>query len=185
MFDPAKKLDLYEWGGKKLAYHESGGDSAYLDGPDDDYPDYHKGPKLIEGGRYPARVTLIEETGTLIYWYFEIICGDVAREEVCGETNNGLSPEGEAREWAESILHRSVDEDEQIDLGDLEGKRCEITIRYYSTRDVPSVSGVYAASSVDPELEEIRMLAEVDQIVGEDPLGTSFARRLKLSQAAQ
>lgn len=52
MFDPEKKLasiekklDLYEWGGTKVAYYESGGDPTYLDEPDDYYL---KGPESLE-----------------------------------------------------------------------------------------------------------------------------------------
>ena len=144
---------------RELAYYESGGDPDYLEEADE--------PRTLEEGRYPAQVMGVEECDDHVALYFEILTGDFAGEEVWCDTSKDPSPDGELRDWTESILGRPLGVDEKIDLGELlDGKRCEIDVHTYGAQDRPGVAGVSAypwwSDPVEEEKKLQKMLAEHD-----------------------
>lgn len=125
-------------------------------------------PETLQPGRYPARVTSVIDNEVNVFWYFEILTGAFAGEELEAKTEYAFSAGSETAEWSGDILGRFLEEDERIDFDQLVGEGCEIELK--ARLDMPYVSGVYRASGIDPELEELVLM-------NHDPLDFEAIRR--------
>ena len=146
-----------------------------LDESEDPYLYYcEEGDKPLEPGRYQAKVTGFIKGVDTICMYFELCNGEFT-EEIEAETDNDLSPGSEARRWVENALCLSL-EDNEVDLLDaLVGEVCEIEVDSFLDR--LSVSSVYRASCLEPELEEVLLQEKIASAMREDPF--ALVERIK------
>lgn len=80
----------------------------------------------LREGWYPAQCISIVPTEIEIEFSFQLLVGE--GRELQAYTDNDLTLDSQAWEWAEAILGRSLEEDEKIDLESLNGHSCLVEV---------------------------------------------------------
>lgn len=87
----------------------------------------------LNSGWYPAQCISTVQTEAEIEWSFRLLVGE--GRELQAYTDKDLTLDSEAWEWAQALLGRSLEEDEEIDLEALMGHSCLIEVEEELFRD--------------------------------------------------
>lgn len=112
---------------------------------------------LLEEGVYVAQLKDIrpntrkkynkpDETEDCYDWTFGVVEEGYEGVEVYGRTSTNFGPSSNARTWVQALLGRKVEQGEELDLPDLKGKECMLSI-YHNETDRGTFANI---NSVNP-----------------------------------
>lgn len=93
----------------------------------------------LEPGVYRSELVKVEDIpeggqfGPYTKWYYKVLEEGFEDIDLRGNTSFNFGPQAKARMWAEALLGRRIDRGETIELDDLIGRQCELTIRMEET----------------------------------------------------
>lgn len=130
----------------------------------------------LEPGVYRAKLQSIAEaersnfnTGEpepCLDWTFEVTEEGHEGQTLRGRTSTSFGPSSKARAWVEGLLARKIEQGERLDLPDVKGKPCDLSVKHKETE-----RGTFAnIESVNPVRKKSRKAEQMESKQARDAL---------------